>query len=461
VTISTIKPALSVSAAELEDLDRRHLIHPHQRSQRTFRRVIVRGEGCTVWDAQGREFLDAIGGGIWVTQVGHGRRELAEAAARQTAELAHFTGFFEYANDKSILVAQRLAALAPGDINRVFLTCGGSEGVDTAIKIARLFHHHRGEPDRNWIIARHYGYHGATYGSGTATGIPDMQHAVGPNLPHVEKVMPPYPYRAEFYGGQDPTDFLIDELTRTIERIGAGNIAAMIGEPILGGGGVVVPPEDYWPRVRELLSAHGILLIADEVITAFGRTGAWFDSDKRGMAADIIVTAKGLTSGYAPLGAVLMRDEIGAIVADGEASFFHGHTYSGHPVACAVALANLDVLDNEGLLNRALAIGDWFRAGLAPAADLPAVGEIRVEGATAGIELVANRQTREPIAPDLALAVADELYETHGVITRNYGPTLVLSPPLVLDDRQARQTTSAIVEVLTRLDVEAGRIAPR
>jgi putrescine aminotransferase len=343
----------------------------------------------------------------------------------------------------------------------VFFTCGGSEAVDTALKVARLYHNRRGEPDRNWIIARHYGYHGTSYGSGTATGIPDMQVAVGPNLPHVEKVMPPYPYRAEFYGGEDPTDFLLRELAETISRIGPGNIAAMIGEPVLGGGGVVIPPDDYWPRVRQLLSEHGILLIADEVITAFGRTGAWFDSAKRGMQPDIITTAKGVTSGYAPLGAVFMRDEIGEVLSAGETSFFHGFTYAGHPLACAVALANLDILENEGLIARSLVIGDWLRAGLATAADLPVVGDVRVAGATVGIELVTDRQTREPVSPDLALAICDEVYETHGVIIRNYAPTLVLSPPLVLSQEEARRITSSVAEVLARVDPESGRIAPR
>ena len=460
MTTASNTPA-APSAGVLEELDKRHVLHPHQRGQRDFRRVMVRGEGAKVWDATGRELLDAIGGGIWVAQVGHGRPELAEAARQQASQMAQFTGFFEFGNDKSILLAERLASLAPGDISRVFFTSGGSEGVDTAIKMARLFHHHRGEPDRNWILARHYGYHGATYGSGTATGIPDMQFAVGPNLPHVEKLLPPYPYRSEFYGGQDTTDFLVNELAETIERIGAHNIAAMIGEPILGGGGVIVPPADYWPRIRDLLRQHGILMIADEVITAYGRTGAWFDSPERGMDADIIVTAKGITSGYVPLGAVLMREEIGEALAGGEANFFHGYTYSGHPLACAVALANLDLLDSEGLLKRSLTIGDWLRTGLAPAADLPGVGDIRVEGATVGIEMVVNRETREPVSPDLALAVADELYENHGVITRNYGPTLVLSPPLVLQEDETQHVTSSIVDVLTRLDVEKGSISPR
>ena len=460
MTSSATKPAPALSATELAELDRRHLIHPHQSGQRTDRRVIVRGEGCTVWDAAGRELLDVTGGGNWVSQVGHGRPELAEAAASQAATLEYFTGFFEFANDKSVRLAARLAALAPGDINRVFFTCGGSEGVDTAIKVARRYHHHRGEPDRTWILARRFGYHGATYGSGTATGFPEMQQAVGPNLPHVEKLTPPWPYRTELYDGQDPTDFLVDELAATIERIGPGNIAAMIGEPVLGGGGVIPPPPDYWPRVRQLLSEHGILLIADEVVTAYGRTGAWFDSVQRGMAPDLIVTAKGLTSGYAPLGAVLLREEIGETVTGGQAWFFHGYTYSGHPVGCAVALANLDLLVAEQLLDRSLAIGDWFRSGLAPAAELPVVGQVRVVGATAGIELVRDRDTREPVPPELAGAVVEELYERHGLVLRNYGPTLVLSPPLVLDQPQAARTCSAIGDVLRRVDVAAGRLSP-
>ncbi|MEO6700593.1 MAG: aspartate aminotransferase family protein [Jatrophihabitantaceae bacterium] len=462
MTITSTNSTLSLSASELEGLDLRHLLHPHQRNQRDFRRVIVRGQGSKVWDANGRELIDAIGGGIWVAQVGHGRPELAEAARKQTAEVAHFTGFFEFGNDKTIRLAERLASLAPSEINRVFFTSGGSEGVDTAMKLARLYHHHRGQPDRNWIIARHFGYHGTTYGAGTATGIPDMQFAVGPNLPHVEKVMPPYPYHAEFYGGQDPTDFLIDELTQTIERLGAENIAAMIGEPVLGGGGVIAPPADYWPRVRALLRDNGILLIADEVITAYGRTGDWFDSPSRGMDPDIIVTAKGITSGYVPLGAVLMSDAIGELVTGGDTgSFFHGYTYSGHPLACAVALENLDILEREGLPARSLTIADWMRNGLAPAAQHPWVGQIRVEGAMVGIELVANAETREGISPELALAVVDELYDNHGVITRNYGPTLVLSPPLVLTEAEATHTTSAIVDVLSRVDLDSDSISPR
>jgi adenosylmethionine-8-amino-7-oxononanoate aminotransferase len=453
VTISPTTPATSMPAAELEDLDRRHLIHPLLPGDRTDRSVIVRGKGSTVWDAQGNELLDMTGAGNWLAQVGHGRTELAEAMAEQASRLEYFTSFFEFSNDKSVQLAKRITDLAPDGLNRVFYTSGGSEGVDTAIKAVRLYHNRRGEPDRTWIIARQLGYHGSTLGAGTATGFDFVHVGIGPVLPHVEKVSPPFPFHPEMYGGQAPTDFLVQELEQTIDRIGPGNIAAMIGEPIMGGGGVVAPPADYWPRIREVLNRHGILLIADEVVTGYGRTGAWFASEKLGMAADVITTAKGITSGYMPLGAVLMRDEIGDAIGGGE-GFMHGFTYYGHPVACAVGLANLDIIENEGLVQRSLQVGDWLRNGLAPAAELPAVGEVRVEGATVGIELVADRRTREPIPPPVAIAAVKELHQKHGVIARPYGPVIVMAPPLVLEESEAVRAAQGTVDVLSRLGTD-------
>ncbi|RKT87211.1 putrescine aminotransferase [Saccharopolyspora antimicrobica] len=449
---------IQAPASELKDRDRKYVIHPHQRADRDERHIIVRGKGSTVWDAEGNEYLDAMGSANWMGQVGHARPELAEAAAEQMAELQYFTGFDVYSNEPSIRLAERLAGLAPEGIDRVFFTNGGSEGVDSAFKAARLFHFRRGEPDRTWIISRRLAYHGCTYGSGTASGFDLVQHGFGPNLPNVEKVTPPLPFHSELYGGQHPTDFLVNELEQTIERIGAGNIAAMIGEPVMGGAGVVPPPDDYWPRIREVLSAHGILLIADEVVTSYGRTGVWFESQRRGMNADIIVTSKGLTSGYMPLGAVLIRNGIADAITEAE-GFFHGHTYFGHPVACAVAMANLDVLEREGLLDRAKQIGEWFEADLAPAREFPTVGEVRVAGATAGIELVADRQSREPLLAGAA-AVSAELRRAHHVIVRDYNATVVLAPPLVLERSQARQISEAIVEVVSRLRGD-GTLSPR
>jgi putrescine aminotransferase len=451
MTTSSTAPVRSADATALEALDRRHLIHPHQMRARPGRHVFVRGEGCSVWDADGVEFLDMMGGGNWIVQIGHSRPELAEAAGAQVGTLDYFSCWREYSNEPAIRLAARLAELSPGNLNKVFFTSGGSEGTDTAIKIARRYHHERGEPDRTWIIGRHWGYHGATLGSGSVTGFEDIQYGIGPRLPHVEKVSPPMLYRRELmYGGEDPTDFLIRELEETITRIGPNRIAAMIGEPIMGGAGVIIPPTDYWPRVRELLRRHGILLIADEVITAFGRTGAWFASVRYGIDPDIIVTAKGITSGYAPLGAVLIRDDIGEMMVNGDVMFFHGHTYFGHPLACALALVNLDLMEKENLLDAATTIGDWFREGLAPAADLPIVGDIRIDGAMIGIELVTNRETKEPMPFDDIVRIVDDLKSTHRILVRDYGPTLVVGPPLTLSQQQAARTTTALVDVLTK-----------
>ncbi|GLW05793.1 aspartate aminotransferase family protein [Microtetraspora sp. NBRC 13810] len=459
MSIGTPTPMLTASARELEDLDRRHLIRSMHRGDITDRAVIVRGKGCNVWDARGNELLDAAGGGVWHSPIGHGREELAEVAAKQIRELEYFTSLLEFSNDKAIRLAARLAELAPEGIDRVAFCSGGSEAVETAIKAARLYHHRRGEADRTWILARHYSFHGATYGSGTATGFPPMQFGVGPNLPHVEKLSPPYLYRAkDLYGDKDPTDFLVEELEQTIARIGPGNIAAMIGEPIMAAGGVLTPPPDYWPRVRAVLRRHGILLIADEVVTAFGRTGAWFDSAQRDMEPDLITTAKGIAGGYVPLGATLMTDEIADTLIN-NGGFFHGYTFQGHPLACALGLATLDIVEREGLAAKALTIGDWFRSALAPAAAFPAVGDIRVEGSLAALELVSDRETRMPMDWGPVEQVAFEIRRTHGVIARPYGQMIVLAPPLIMDQGQARRAAGAVVEVLSRLGAD-GRIAP-
>jgi putrescine aminotransferase len=280
-----------------------------------------------------------------------------------------------------------------------------------------------------------------------------MHLGVGPNLPNVERLTPPYLYRAaELYGGEDPVDFLVRELEETIQRIGPGNVAAMIGEPIMAGGGVLTPPDDYWPRVRDVLSRHGILLIADEVVTAYGRTGAWFDSPQRGLQPDMVTMAKGIAGGYAPLGATLLTDEIADTLINGEGGFFHGYTFQGHPVACALGLATIDIIEREGLLANALRIGDWFRAGLAPAAQARNVGDIRVEGSMAALELVTDKQTREPMDWTTAGIVAFAIRQKHGVIARPYGHNLVLAPPLIFTEQEARRTTEAVVDVVSNVD---------
>ena len=422
------------TSAALAALDRRHLIHPNLPGGEDERCVLVRGEGCRLWDADGRELLDATGG-LWLTQVGHGRPELARVAAEQIERLEYFTSFWEFSNEPSIRLAARLAELAPDGLERVFFTSGGSESNDTAIKAARLYHHRRGEPGRTWIIARRNAYHGVAYGSGSATGFDEYHSGVGPMLPHVAHVAPPWPYRGE------GTDFLLRELEETIERLGPDQVAAMIGEPIMGVGGVLIPPDDYWPRVRELLDAHGILLIADEVVTGFGRTGAWFASEAMGMRPDIVVTAKGITSGYAPLGAVLIRDDIGELIASGE-GFHHGFTYFGHPVSCAIAGANLDILEREQLVDGAVRRGALLKAELEPLAELPIVGEIRGRGLMVGIEL-------EVTVGPVSMSVLTR--RDYGVIVREVDNTIVLSPPLVISDEEIRRAAAAVRDALGRL----------
>jgi adenosylmethionine-8-amino-7-oxononanoate aminotransferase len=294
-----------------------------------------------------------------------------------------------------------------------------------------------------------HAYHGVAYGSGSATGFDEYHSGVGPMLPHVAHVTPPWPYRAELFGEEDPSDFLLRELEQTVDRLGPDRVAAMIGEPIMGVGGVLIPPDDYWPRVRDLLDSHGILLIADEVVTGFGRTGAWFASEALGMRPDIVVTAKGITSGYAPLGAVLIRDDIGEVIASGE-GFHHGFTYFGHPVACAIASANVDIIEREQLVDGALRRGELLRAELEPLGELPIVGEIRGRGLMLGIELVADRGTRAPLAVGpVSMSVLTR--RDYGVIVREVDNTIVLSPPLVISDEEIRRAAAAVRAALGRL----------
>lgn len=437
-----------VDTRELAEADRAHIIHPYLPAATTERVIMTKGQGSTLWDTDGREYLDATGG-LWLAQVGHGRAELAEAAAAQMRQLEYFTSFWEFSNNRAIELAERLVDLAPDDLNHVYFTSGGSEGIEAALKMARHHHYRRGDTDRTWILARHRAYHGVAYGGGTASGFPLYHDGFGPMLPDVEHLTPPWPYRTDLFGDADCTDVCIRELEDTIERIGADNIAAMIGEPIMGVAGMVVPPDDYWPRVQEVLHRHGILLILDEVVTAYGRVGEWFAAQHFGVQPDIIVTAKGITSGYLPLGAVLVGDHVAETL--GEHGFPMGYTYNGHPTSCAVAQANLDIIDREQLLPRATEIGTYLREKIATELkNVPVVGEVRGVGMMLGIELVADTATRIPL-PNPG-AVADAVRREQGVIVRDSAQGLVLSPALTLGHNEADRIAAALREVLERTD---------
>ena len=447
--------ALAAGTAALADADRAHIIHPYLPSSTQERVIMVAGDGCTLTDSEGREYLDATGG-LWLAQVGHGRQELAAAAAAQIEQLEYFTSFWEFSNDRAIELAQRLTGLAPGRLDHVYFTSGGSEGNEAAIKMARYHHHRRGESERTWILSRSKAYHGIGYGSGTATGYDFYHTGFGPMLPHVRHLTPPWPYRRELFDGDDPTEFCLAELERTIDELGADRIAAMIGEPIMGVAGMIVPPDDYWPRVSELLRAHGILLIMDEVVSAYGRVGEWFAAARCGVEPDLITTAKGITSGYIPLGAVLVANHVAESLGRDD-GFPMGFTYNGHPTACAVALGNLDIIEREGLLDRSLQIGGHLLAGLESLSDLEIVGEVRGVGMMLAVELVADRATREPL-PD-AEQLQDIIRRETGVIVRNCAHSLVLSPPLVMSEPEADRVVEAMRSVLERTTPD-GRVRP-
>ncbi len=433
---------------ELISIDRECVLHPLLSSEVSDRVVMVSGDGCTLTDAGGREYLDATGG-LWLAQVGHGRAELADAAAAQMRRIEYFTSFWEFTNEPAVRLAQRLLEIAPPSAGRVFYTSGGSEGDDAAIKMARMYFHRRGEPERNWILSRREAYHGIAYGGGSATGVDVYRNGFGPLLPNFHHLTPPWPYRHELFDGRDPTDFLIEELESTIERIGARKIAAFIGEPVMGVAGMLVPPADYWPRVQEVLRRHGILLILDEVVTAYGRVGEWFAATRFGLTPDIVVTAKGISSGYIPLGANLVSNEV-ADVLGSHGGFPLGYTYNGHPTACAVGLANLEIIEREGLLQAAREMGDYLLGRLHELEDIELVGEVRGIGMMFGVELVTDRETRAPLPPP-PVPLPDVLRRETGVIVRNCGHSLVLSPPLVLSRGEADRIVDAMRSVLERL----------
>lgn len=445
--------------AELVGMDRRRLIHPHCPPDQESRLIVESGEGCTIRDADGREYLDLTGGGLWANLVGLGRSELAEVAAREMERTGFFCAFWDFSNEPAIRLADRLTEIAPSSIERVYLTCGGSEGIEVAIKIARIYHSLAGNPERNWVLGRGQSYHGVGHGGSAATDFEWLREGQGPSLPHFAHLTPSWPYRVEPDSGPDVTGFLIDELESTIADIGPDRVAAFIGEPIMGVGGLLVPPDDYWPRVAEVLERHGILLILDEVVTGYGRMGEWFAAQRYGIEPDLMVTAKGITSGYFPFGAVLMSEPVAERVTAAEHGFSLGYTYTAHAAGSAVALANLDIIEREGLRERARELGARLAELVAPLAELPIVGDVRGAGLLAGIELVGDRATREPIED--VHSVTDELRDRHGLIVRAaMNSSLVLSPALVITEAELEHGVAAIGEVLERTTSE-GRVRPR
>jgi len=418
--------------------------------------VMVRGEGAYVWDQHGKRYLDGLAG-LFTSQLGHGRTELAEAGAKQASTLAYFP-LWTYAHPRAIELAERLAGYAPGDLNRVFFTSGGSEAVESAWKLARQYFRITGQPQRTKVISRDIAYHGTTMGALSITGIPDLKTPFEPLVGGAIKVPNTNFYRAPLFADDEVAfgQWAADEIERAIEREGAHTVAAVYLEPVQNAGGCFPPPPGYFERVRQICDRHGVLLVSDEVICAFGRLGHWFGADRYRYQPDIITVAKGLTSGYAPLGAMIATDRLmEPFLADG-ASFLHGFTFAGHPVSCAVALANLDVFEGEQILQHVQATEGMFRSALEGLYDLPIVGHVRGAGFFYGIELVKDKETRLSFDDEeserlLRGYLSGALFEA-GLICRaddRGDPVVQLSPPLICGKEEIDFMVSTLREVLS------------
>jgi adenosylmethionine-8-amino-7-oxononanoate aminotransferase len=414
--------------------------------------VITRGEGCYVYDEHGKRYLDGLSA-LFCVNAGHGRAELGEAGARQAKELGFFTNW-SYAHPVAIELAERIANLAPGDLNRVFFTSGGSEAVESAWKLARQFHKVNGEPLRTKIIGREVAYHGTTFGAMSITGITPLRTAFEPLVPGAFHAPNTNSYR--WPEGRDPL-WAADEIEHLIEFQGPETVAAVILEPVQNSGGCFVPQDGYWQRVREICDRHGVLLISDEVICSWGRIGHYFGVERFGVVPDMITTAKGLTSAYAPMGGVIVSDRIAEPFLQDTTMFAHGITFGGHPVCAAVAMANLDIFEREDLCGHVRAKEGEFRRMLEGIQDdLPIVGDVRGAGYFHALELVKDKDTKESFTDEeseelLRGFMSGELYK-RGLICRaddRGDPVVQLSPPLIADTEQFEEIDSVLRSVLT------------
>ncbi len=468
ITPEVLRPN-APSAAELWQMDHDHVLHPWTNFgpfEKEGSLVISRGEGAYIWDAQGNRYFDAVGG-MWCTNIGLGRAEMAQAIGDQALKLGFSNTFVDMTNDPAAQLAAKIAELAPGDLNRVHFTTGGSTAVDTAVRMVAYYHHARGFPQKTDIVARENSYHGSTYLSQSVGKRPgDRVEEFRYKADGIHHLSCPNPYRRP--EGMDEaafTDFLIGEFEALIARVGAERIGGFIAEPIQASGGLIIPPKDYLRRMWQLCQQHDILFIADEVVTAWGRLGHWFASlDMFGVQPDIITSAKGLTSGYIPLGALIFSDKIWDVMAKGGARWFtSGLTYSGHPVACAAALKNIEIMAREDLLGNATRVGSYLQSRLSALENLPLVGQVRGRGMMICVENVANKATKMPL-PDEARESKriSDLAEKMGLIVRPLGHLNVMSPPLTITmadvDFIAEVLERAIVQISDELTREGYRL---
>ena len=429
------------STADWQSLDRQHYLHPftdYKALHAKGARVIVRAEGCYLYDSEGHRILDGMAG-LWCVNVGYGRRELAEAAYRQLLELPYYNSFFQTAHPPAIELARQLVDLTPPQFNRVFFTGSGSEGNDTVVRLVRRYWDLLGQPDRKVIVSRQNAYHGSTMAGASLGGMAFMHEQGGLPIPDIVHIAQPYWYGEG--GDRSPAEFGLEaarELEKKILELGVNRVAAFIGEPIQGAGGVIIPPDTYWPEIQKICDRYGILLLADEVICGFGRTGHWFGSNLYGLRPDLMTIAKGLSSGYLPIGGVMVGDRVADVLIDKGGEFAHGYTYSGHPAACAVASANLTILQQENLVSRTRdETGPHLAARWRQIAEHPLVGEARSVGLIGALELVRDKATRRFFDPrgEVGTICRDFCFQ-NGLIMRAVRDTMIIAPPLVISREQ-------------------------
>ena len=448
---------------ELQQKDAAHHLHPFTDTKELNEkgaRIITRAEGVYLYDSEGNRMLDGMAG-LWCVNVGYGRKEIQEAAMRQMEQLPYYNTFFMTSHPPVVALSEKLASLAPPHINHVFYGNSGSESNDTVVRMVRHYWASMGKPDKKVIIARKNAYHGSTVAAASLGGMKGMHAQGGLPIPDITHIDQPYWYGEG--GDMDPADFGLMRaraLEEEIDRIGEDKVAAFIAEPIQGAGGVVIPPDSYWPEIQRICDERDILLIADEVICGFGRTGNWFGSDTYQIKPDLMTIAKGLSSGYLPIAGVLVSDRVaeGFIAHGGE--FAHGYTYSGHPVACAAALTNLEIMEREhiveGVRDRA---APYLAEKWAALGDHPLIGEARSKGLVAALELTPDKTARAPFAANKGTVglICREHCFNNGLVMRHVGDTMIIAPPLVISNSEIDELVSKAAKCLdlTLADIKA------
>ncbi|MBY6111487.1 aspartate aminotransferase family protein [Halomonas sp. H10-59] len=457
----------SPGAARLKELDREHHLHPFTDFKALGEegsRIIVDAEGVYIQDADGHRILDGMAG-LWCVNLGYGRQELVDAASEQLTQLPYYNNFFKTTHPPAVELAETLCRLAPAHMNRVFFTGSGSEANDTVLRMVRRYWALKGQPDKQWIIGRENGYHGSTVAGMSLGGMAPMHEQGGPCVPGITHIRQPY----WFGEGRDQTPEAFgracaEALEARIQELGSDKVAAFIAEPVQGAGGAIIPPDSYWPAIKEVLERHQILLVVDEVICGFGRLGEWFGSVHYDLKPDLMPIAKGLSSGYLPIGGVLVGDRVADTLIDEGGEFYHGFTYSGHPVCAAVALKNLELMQAEGVVERVRDdLGPYLATRWKSLESHPLIGEARSLGLIGALEIVADKDSGKRFDKSLAVGnlCRDICFET-GLVMRSVGDTMVISPPLVIShdeiDELVRLAREALDETLRRLTAQGVEI---